>query len=57
MVAGSYTERDVLSSPAFPEWALELVPVFENLPPQPPIEEVREATPEYMADMFARLRG
>ena len=57
VVAGSYTERDVLRSPAFPDWALELAPVFENLPPQPPIEEVREATPEYMAEMFARLQA
>ena len=48
---------DVLRSPAFPEWALELAPVFENLPPQPIIEEVKEATPEYMAEMFARLQA
>ena len=56
VVAGSYTESDMLRSPAFPDWALELAPVFENLPPQPLIDEVREATPEYMAEMFARLQ-
>ncbi len=56
VVAGSYTESDLLRSPAFPEWSLKLASVFENLPPQPAIEEVREATPEYMAEMFARLQ-
>lgn len=53
-VAGAYTERDRLQSVAFPHLAMNLVPIFADLPDQPQIEEVREATPEYMATLAAK---
>ncbi|MBX3168072.1 MAG: Uma2 family endonuclease [Candidatus Eremiobacteraeota bacterium] len=45
-----YTERDILHSPAFPELRLELATIYANLPPQPEIDEVREASPPYAAE-------
>lgn len=50
-VAGNYTDRDRLKSPAFPQLSLDLGPIFADLPDQPPIEEVHEATPEYLATL------
>lgn len=38
-------EHDTLKSPAFPDLSLDLAELFAQLPPQPPIEEVRESTP------------
>lgn len=48
-LVGNFTEKDLLRSCVFPNLALELEKVFAELPPQPPIEEVKEATPEYLA--------
>jgi len=42
-----YTERDVLRSQAFPALGLNLQQLFQQLPPQPPIDEVREELPPY----------
>ena len=44
-----YTERDVLRSPSFPTLALDLRELFAQLPPQPPIDEVREGVAPYAA--------
>jgi len=44
---GAHSETGVLISPAFPELRLELGPIFASLPPQPPIDEVRESVPAY----------
>jgi Uma2 family endonuclease len=52
-VSGSFSiaqvcnEHDSLRSPAFPDFSLDLAELFAQLPPQPPIEEVREGTPPY----------
>lgn len=48
-VAGVYTERDKLRSVVFPQFSLDLEPIFADLPDQPVIDEVREASPEYLA--------
>ena len=48
-VAGSYTEHDSLQSVVFPQLKLDLGALFADLPDQPPIQEVREATSEYLA--------
>lgn len=45
-IAGSYTEADTLTSPAFPELALDLKEVFPPVP-EDDIEEVRETPPPY----------
>jgi Uma2 family endonuclease len=52
-VAGVYTERDHLPSAVFPQLSLDLGPIFADLPDQPLIEEVREASPEYLATIGA----
>ena len=44
---GAYTETGILRSPSFPEISLNLQELYASLPPQPPIEEVREGTPTY----------
>lgn len=44
---GSYTETGRLRSPEFPGLELDLNELYATLPPQPPIDEVREATPPY----------
>jgi Uma2 family endonuclease len=46
---GSYTELGILKSPGFPELELDLAELYATLPPQPPIDEVREASPPYSA--------
>lgn len=49
-VAGTYTERDVLHSPSFPELALDLAEIFTlSIPPSERIDEVRESAPPYVA--------
>lgn len=53
MFVGTFTEKHVLRSAVFPQLALDLSKVFADLPPQPPIEEVTEATPEYLASLTA----
>jgi Uma2 family endonuclease len=45
--AGSYTEADVLRSRRFSELQLPLLELYESLPPQPPLDEVREGAPPY----------
>lgn len=52
-VAANYTDRDRLQSLAFDQLSLELAPLFAELPDLPPIEEVREATSEYLATLPA----
>ena len=44
-IAQVCNEHDTLKSPAFPDLSLDLAELFAQLPPQPPIEEVRESTP------------
>lgn len=46
-VSGTYTEEHELVSPVFPQLKLELASVLANLPPQPPIDEVREVAPAF----------
>ncbi|MFN8611786.1 MAG: Uma2 family endonuclease [Vulcanimicrobiota bacterium] len=46
-IAQVCNEHDTLKSPAFPDLSLDLAELFAQLPPQPPIEEVRESTPPY----------
>lgn len=41
------SETEVLTSPSFPELTLDLREIFESLPPQPEIDEVREGVPPY----------
>lgn len=50
-VAAVCTERDRLRSVVFPHLSLDLGPIFADLPNQPFIEEVREATAEYLATL------
>lgn len=45
-IAGTYTERDTLTSPLFPELILELAAVFPP-PGEETIEEIRETPPPY----------
>ena len=42
------TEHDILRSPAFPELNLHLQEIFDGLPPQPELDEVREGVPPYV---------
>ena len=42
------TEHDILRSPAFPELNLHLQEIFDGLPPQPDLDEVREGVPPYV---------
>jgi len=51
---GTFTEKHVLRSAVFPHLDLDLSKVFANLPHQTPIEEVMEATPEYLASLTSR---
>ncbi|MBT9585829.1 Uma2 family endonuclease [bacterium] len=53
-VAGSYTERDPLHSVVFPHLKFDLGPIFADLPDQPLIDEVHEASPEYLATLMLR---
>lgn len=46
-IMGAYTEVDKLTSPRLPELHLDLKAIFASLPPQPPLDEVREGTPPY----------
>lgn len=46
--AGSYTETGRLCSCEFPELELDLSELYATLPPQPPIDEVREGLPPYV---------
>lgn len=46
--AGSYTEAGRLGSPEFPDLELDLSELYATLPPQPPIDEVREVPPPYV---------
>ena len=49
-VAGAYTDRETLHSPAFPELALDLAEVFTlPIPPEEWIDEIRESAPPYGA--------
>lgn len=53
---GAFTEAHMLRSGVFPQLALDLSKVFADLPPQPLIEEVKEATPEYLASLISTPR-
>lgn len=44
---GAYTENGQLRSPSFPQVQLDLNEIFQSLPPQPPLDEVREGVPPY----------
>lgn len=44
---GAYTETGHLRSPSFPQIQLDLNEIFQSLPPQPPLDEVREGVPPY----------
>ncbi|MCA9795268.1 MAG: Uma2 family endonuclease [Candidatus Eremiobacteraeota bacterium] len=44
---GVYSDGQTLPSPRFPELELNLDEVLAALPPQPPLDEVRETTPVY----------
>lgn len=55
-VSGTYTEQDCLRSATFPALVLELGPIFADLPGLPQLDEVREASPEYLAEVFERVR-
>ncbi|ODT63545.1 hypothetical protein ABS71_14190 [bacterium SCN 62-11] len=46
---GAYTEGDTLHSSEFPNLRLELASLYASLPPQPPLDEVREGTPAYLS--------
>ena len=46
-VSGAYTEEHELRSPLLPQLRVDLASVLAGLPPQPPIDEVREETPPY----------
>ena len=49
-IAGAYTDAETLSSPTFPELALDLSAVFTwPIPAAEQIDEVREAAPPYAA--------
>ena len=54
LYVGAFSEADTLRSAAFPELLLDLSPIFADLPPQPDIGEVKEATPEYLATLTRR---
>lgn len=47
---GSYTETGTLRSPGFPTIALDLERLYASLPPQPPLDEVREDELAYTAE-------
>jgi len=46
-----YCERGILKSPACPNVTLKLGEIFDQLPPQPPIDEVRESPPPYSSPL------
>jgi Uma2 family endonuclease len=46
-VSGNYTEEHQLRSPNFPALTFDLTAVLASLPPQPPIDEVRETAPTF----------
>ncbi len=49
-IAGAYTEAETLSSPTFPDLALDLAEVFTlPVPLEAQIDEVRESAPPYAA--------
>lgn len=50
-IIGIYTEKDVLSSPAFPELQLDLGEIYRNIPQQPDLDEVREHAPPYQTQV------
>ena len=45
---GAYTESGILRSPGFPRIELDLNEIFQSLPPQAPLDEVREGVPPYV---------
>lgn len=49
-----YMDTDTLRSGAFPDLVLDLRLVFADLPPQPDLNEVKAATPEYLATLLRR---
>ncbi len=49
-IAGVYTDREILESPAFPDLALDLSEVFTlPIPAEEHIDEIRESAPPYGA--------
>lgn len=44
---GAYTESDTLRSRRFPDLELPLLELYQSLPAQPPLDEVREQVPPY----------
>ncbi|MEM7586647.1 MAG: Uma2 family endonuclease [Acidobacteriota bacterium] len=47
-IAGAYTDTETLTSPTFPDLALELSTVFTlPIPPSEQIDEIRESAPPY----------
>lgn len=48
LVAGTFSDKHILTSPGFENLSLELDEIFMDLPGLPPIDEVRETTPEFV---------